>query len=187
MKIAFNTVLLFTLTMSGSLFASTLDENEQLIPSLYKQIGINNKVPYKLLYAVALAETGYVSPTNSQYRPWPWTLNVNGNPERHQTRSDAARSLQDHLDSGLKNIDIGIAQINFKYNGQLLPSINEALDPEVNLTVATEILARELKRCDKPNWWCAVGRYHSPGKSKIQKERAVNYTNRVRALWEQLL
>ena len=179
------TLLILTL-LNPMASASELSEAERTIPMVYRLIGIEAGVPYTILYAIALAETGYTAPSNGQYRPWPWTLNVNGDPYRFDNRTEALALLEERIHSGKRNIDIGLAQINYQYNGSMFPSLAHALDPEVNLRLATYVLQRELEHCDTPDWWCAVGRYHSPGKNERQRANAERYRQRVRSLWEQL-
>ena len=179
------TLLILTL-LNPLASASELSAAERTIPMVYRLIGIEAGVPYTILYAIALAETGYTAPSNGQYRPWPWTLNVNGEPYRFDNRTEALALLEERIHSGKRNIDIGLAQINYQYNGSMFPSLAHALDPEVNLRLATYVLQRELERCDTPDWWCAVGRYHSPGTNERQRANAKRYRQRVRTLWEQL-
>lgn len=172
---------------SAAFAAHELDENERDVPLVYKHVGIREAVPYKLLYAVALVESGYRAPSNAEYRPWPWTLNFAGRAERFRTKAAALAALLASLEREARpNVDIGLAQINYRFNGELLPSIGQSLDPMTNLVVATRVLKRELGRCARPDWWCAIGRYHSPGPSAAQRARAERYTERVRALWSQL-
>lgn len=166
--------------------ASTLSDEERDIPMVYRTVGIENRVPYKILYAIALVESGYQAPSNGQYRPWPWTLNFNGDSRRFKNKAQALASLKEGIDLGKRNIDVGIAQINYQYNGSLFPSLDHALDPEINLRLATYVLLREIERCPSPNWWCAVGRYHSPGPNERQKANADRYRRKVRVVWEQL-
>lgn len=166
--------------------ASTLNDDERNIPMVYRTVGIENQVPYKILYAIALVESGYKAPSNGQYRPWPWTLNFNGDSRRFNNKAQALASLKEGIDQGKRNIDVGIAQINYQYNGSMFPSLDHALDPEINLRLATYVLRREIEQCPSPNWWCAVGRYHSPGPNARQKANADRYQQRVRVMWEQL-
>lgn len=178
--------LLASLVMAGAAGAFTLQDTERVVPSAYRAVGLRHEVPYKILYAVALAESGYKAPSNGQVRPWPWTLNINGTSQRFLNRTSALAVLQQGINSGERNIDVGIAQINYQWNGDLFPSLHQAIDPLVNLQIAANILKRERARCETATWWCAVGRYHSPGVTARQLARAARYTFRVKHIWKQL-
>lgn len=130
-------------------------------------------VPAHLLYAIALAESGRTS--NGQFRPWPWTLNINGTPRFFDNRQAATDALQNALDTGIKNIDIGPMQVNWGYHHQLLGNANSALDPLHNVRVGAFILAREMQA--KDGFWQAVGRYHSqrPERQKIYIQQVWNH------------
>lgn len=158
------------------------------IPIIYKERAINAGVPYMLLYAVAIAESN--NPEDPSFKPWPWTLNVNGHGMYFDTKKDAVVALTRELAKGTRNIDICAGQINYRYNHHLIPDINKALDLKPCLTAATEVLNRELRHCKmilrKSNWWCAVERYHSPGKSDAQRERATAYAARVKSIYSSL-
>ena len=133
-------LLALTLTLHSPLTsASELSETERHIPMVYRLVGIEAGVPYTILYAIALAESGYTAPSNGQYRPWPWTLSLNGDSHRFANRTEALALLQERIHSGKRNIDVGLAQINYQYNGSMFPSLAHALDPEVNLRLATYV------------------------------------------------
>lgn len=159
-----------------------------LIPVEYKHSAIAAGVPYKILYAVALAESN--NPNDKNYSPWPWTLNIAGTAAYLDSKEEALALLKSELSKGTKNIDICVGQINYKWNAHLVPSIDNALDLEPCLAAATTVLLRELKYCehklDRLDWWCAVERYHSPGKSAAQRKRAVAYASNVQRIHARL-
>ena len=158
------------------------------IPVQYRHSAIAAGVPYKILYAIALAESN--NPTDKSFSPWPWTLNVAGKPRYFDSKREALAHLKQALSTGVRNIDICVGQINYKYNNHLVPDIDKALDLEPCLRAATTVLLRELNYCehklDRLDWWCAVERYHSPGKSGAQRQRAIAYAGRVQRIYTQL-
>ncbi|MCK4842445.1 MAG: transglycosylase SLT domain-containing protein [Methylococcales bacterium] len=148
----------------------------ETIPSNYHKIAIENNIPTVILYAVALAESATkIKPRH--YKPWPWTLNVAGIPRRYSTRKSAYKGLIYFLQQGVKSIDIGIMQINWRYHHKKLGTPWQALEPIHNIQTGASILNGEYKITGE--WKQAIGRYHSPGQKPKQKKRALNYANRV--------
>ena len=146
------------------------------IPSNYHQIAFEHKIPPAVLYGVALAESGKRL-KKGVFKPWPWTLNVAGVPRRYPTRKAAYQGLVYYLHKGIKSIDIGFMQVNWRYHRKKLGSPWQALDPFHNIRTAAAILQEEYQNTGV--WKTAIGRYHSPGQKSDQKKRALNYANRV--------
>lgn len=146
------------------------------VPAGYRGIADRYNIPPKVLYAIALQESGKTL-HNGVFRPWPWTLNVEGKPERYETRTAAWLALKRYVGQGKVLIDIGLMQVNWRYHKNKLGTLWDALEPYHNLRVAAEILSSEyLKRKD---WLQAVGAYHSPGRKKRQRKNAQRYRRRV--------
>jgi soluble lytic murein transglycosylase-like protein len=131
----------------------------QPVPWGYAQVARSYGVPADVLYAVALTESGDQL-TGGRFRPWPWTLNVQGRPERFRTRRDAYRALVRYLRQGITSIDVGLMQVNWHWHHRRLGTPWEALDPYHNMRVGSSILREEYGR--SRDWRLAVGRYHSP-------------------------
>ena len=153
----------------------------EIIPSMYHKIAIENNIPTVILYAVALAESATKIKKSKikpgHYKPWPWTLNVSGVPRRYQTRKAAYKGLMYFLQQGVKSVDIGIMQINWRYHHKELGTPWQALEPIHNTRTGARILRDEYKITGE--WKQAIGRYHSPGQKPMQKKRALNYASRV--------
>ena len=146
------------------------------IPSSYQKIATENKVPSAVLYAVALAESGQRLRTG-KFKPWPWTLNVAGVPRRYPTRKAAWKGLTYFLRQGIKSIDVGLMQVNWRYHHRKLGTPWQALEPFNNTRTGARILSEEYKKTGV--WQKAIGRYHSPGQKPVQKKRAERYAKRV--------
>ncbi len=146
------------------------------IPYIYQKIAYENHIPPVILYAIALTESGKTLRSN-KYRPWPWTLNVAGVPRRYSTRKAAWKGLLFYLQQGIKSIDIGIMQVNWKYQHKKLGTPWQALEPVNNTQTGARILSAEYKKTGL--WKTAIGRYHSPGRKPVQQKRAENYARRV--------
>lgn len=154
------------------------DRDLSAIPPLYQQIAAHHAVPADIFYAVALGESRSAL-SDKQVRPWPWTLNVAGTGKRFNSREEAYEHLSQLLARGHRNVDVGLVQVNWRWNGDRFESAWHALDPVVNLSTGARIL-RELKdNCGDCSWWTVVGQYHNPTKPWL----AAAYVRRVKAQW----
>jgi len=142
------------------------------VPWGYQKVAGAYGVPSDILYAIALTESNHKL-KNGTYRPWPWTLNVQRRPERFATRKAAYDALRRYLRQGIKQIDVGLMQVNWRYHRKKLGSPWAALEPYHNLRVGTAILRAEYAQTN--NWHTAIGRYHAPNNSR----RAKQYRRRV--------
>ncbi len=145
------------------------------IPSGYRQVASQYQIPADVLYAVALTESGQTI-DKGLFRPWPWTLNVAGKPQRFVSRNAACRELQHQLTQGIRSIDIGLMQINWRWNHTRLRSPCRALSPYTNLHHGAALLKAAYSV--KQTWPAAVGYYHSPGQQSKQRQRAERHTQR---------
>lgn len=148
----------------------------QNIPSSYLKIADEYQVPPEILYGIALAESGKRL-RSKKYRPWPWTLNVSGIPRRYFSRKAAYQGLLFFLRQGIRSVDIGLMQVNWKYHHKKLGTLWQALDPYNNIKTGARILHSEYQKTR--DWKKAIGYYHSPGQKPKQKKRAKNYAARV--------
>lgn len=155
------------------------------VPPAYQMIAREHGVPAEILYAVSLAESS-ARLKSGKVRPWPWTLNIAGEPRRFLTRIEAHNALRRAIAED-KLVDIGLGQVNWQWHREAL--MNDpwlAFEPYFNLRVAARLL-RSHYDAGRGDWWEAVGRYHSPGKKPVQRERARRYSAVVRARYEQLM
>lgn len=142
------------------------------VPPAYERAARLEDVPARLLFAVALQESGL--PLHGRLIPWPWTLNINGVAMRYANRWDACAALRDSLlrEPGAR-ADVGLGQINVRYYGDRVHQPCELLDPYRNLALAARIL-REQHRTGE-DWSLAVRRYHRPagGPAAVRYQRSV--------------
>ncbi|AIR87707.1 MULTISPECIES: transglycosylase SLT domain-containing protein [Enterobacterales] len=149
----FFTVLLFA---TGSALSAEL----QVIPDAYRQIAAAERVPAESLYSLAMAES--TRQTAWGAKPWPWTINVAGKGYHYETREQAFSALMGFMQRWpLKNIDVGIAQVNLGWNGHFFPTYRDAFDPYTNLRAAARIL-RACYDARPGSWLRAAGCYHHP-------------------------
>lgn len=158
--------------MSVLLFANAYAE----IPAAYRNIATANAVPAEMLYAISLNESGKKL-ASKNVKPWPWTLNVAGKSYFYPTREEACLALQNFIKKyPLKNIDVGLAQVNIGWNGhKYFDDHCDGFEPLENLRVASILLANCYKV--HKNWVNAAGCYHRPAGGKP----AIRYKAGIRA------
>ncbi len=136
-----------------------------------------NHIPKKILFSVSFIETGlYDSKTKKNY-PWPWSVNVNGRSYYYDNKNDAVKAVKKFQEQGYKSIDVGCMQINLLHHGDKFKSIDQALDPKINIATAAKMIKKHYER--KKDWKIAVAHYHS----KLQKHGGP-YSEKVLAVWK---
>jgi len=153
------------------------------VPVGYERIARTEGVPSELLYALACAESGRLL-ADGTVRPWPWALNVGGEPRYFASRLAAYRGLVRVL-STTSNVDIGLGQINWYWHQERLSDPWQALDPYFNLRSAARVLREQFEACACDDWWIAVERYHAPSEAESAKDRRAAYRRRVEQCWLQ--
>jgi len=147
--------------LSASLVcAQTVD---RLDPVVFERIAERHGVPADVLYALARTESGRTQ--KGEHKPWPWTLNIAGQGRYFNSRSEACSALRAALED-TRLIDVGVAQLNIRWNPELFGAGKRfsdpcaGLDPQHNLDAAAAILRSHFD--DTGHWLTAVGRYHRP-------------------------
>lgn len=173
MRLAFVvTSVLWGLIGTGSSSAASPD-----IPAAYVVAAQNNDIPPAVLYAVASTES--LVSLDKGRRPWPWTLNVAGEPMRFGDQASACAALLDSLEQ-TRVIDVGIAQLNYRWQPQLFGEGRRfadpcaGLDPYANLDEAANLIRQHYEASG--DWVMAAGRYHRPAGGKP----AARYRENVR-------
>ena len=124
----------------------------------YQQAAAEAGVPAPLLQAVCAQESNKeIAP--GIYRPWPWTLNIQGQGFYFDTRAEAHQRGLSALQAG-QHPDWGLCQINSFWHGRKLIDTWTALDPRHNLRVAADYLRECYDRLG--DWIKAAGCYHAP-------------------------
>lgn len=143
--------LLFVLTVSNS-SASVLD---QIIEE--ECSGVPSWVVKKVI--THESKTFF----NGKAQPWPWTLNIDGVGHYFEDYVSALVAARVALDSS-DNIDIGIAQISWKYHAHRFDDkLANALDPRRNIYAACRILREGKSNKNRViTWEDAIAYYHRP-------------------------
>ena len=125
-------------------------------------------VPYDVLMAIALTETG--RSRDGALSPWPWTVHHDGKGLWFQTEAEAVAMAQKALDAGATNIDLGCFQLNIRWHAQAFGSVADMIAPDRNARYAAEFLARLYQ--ETGDWSAAAGTYHSRNAQNAEAYRA---------------
>ena len=129
------------------------------LPKGYAAVARRFGVPPMILYGVALQESAMLFGRWSL--PWPWTLNVERAPKRYASYSESVAAMRGYIAAGIRNLDAGLMQVNWRFHSDKLVDPARALDPYPNIAVGAHILRGHFD--ETQDWRHAVGRYHSPG------------------------
>lgn len=114
-------------------------------------------VPVSVLRAIALTETGRTK--HGAFRPWPWTVNMQGRGVWFDSYEEARDYVAQHHARGARSYDVGCFQINYRWHGQHFASVEQMFDPDANAAYAARFLS-ELY-AELGDWSRAAGAYHS--------------------------
>jgi hypothetical protein len=109
------------------------------------------------MIAITQTETGRSQ--NGVMRPWPWTVNMEGEGHWFPDRAAALTFAQAQFDRGARSFDIGCFQINFRWHGENFVSLDQMFDPTANATYAAHFLL-DLQK-ESGDWSMAAGAFHS--------------------------
>lgn len=156
------------------------------IPTAYHKIADDYHIPVDVFYAVMLQESGKTN--DKRYLPWPWVLNVELKAYYFDSKESASVALKQFLAVNDKaRIAVGLGQIYLPSHGHLFPDKTDLLDPAINLPYAARLLADEFRwtvKQGQPNWWVAVGRYHTPSNSTLAKNYREDVFQRCKKISE---
>jgi hypothetical protein len=119
----------------------------------------DNRLPPGLLGAISVTETGRVQPASGRFRPWPWTINAEGEGEFFTTRQDAILAVRALQARGVRSVDVGCLQVSLLFHPDAFASLDEAFDPHANASFAARFL--HALYADSKNWPAAIASYHS--------------------------
>ncbi|MGI9302991.1 MAG: lytic transglycosylase domain-containing protein [Gammaproteobacteria bacterium] len=134
--------------------------------TIWERVGRAHDIDPLLLYAVALQESRAMF-ADGAARPWPWTLRsplIGG--QHYASREVAAAQLAMLAPNGRRvNVDIGLMQVNWYWNGHRVDAPTDLLDPVRNVEVAARIL-REAIDEQGGDLREGIARYHSRKRSR---------------------
>lgn len=125
-------------------------------------------VPLSVLQAITLAESGRKE--GRSIRPWPWTVNMEGEGHWFDTYPEARAYVVEQYKRGARSFDVGCFQINYKWHGEAFSSIDQMFDPANNALYAARFLSELF--AETGSWKGAAGAYHSRTKEYADKYAA---------------
>lgn len=132
-------------------------------------------LPDGLLPALARVESGRPDAAGAA-RPWPWTIDVDGQGQFFATKAEAVAAVLALQDIGIRSIDVGCLQVNLMYHPNAFASIEQAFDPAANAAYAARFLVALHAR--DGDWTHAIASYHSETPSL-----GAAYRTKVMAIW----
>ena len=117
------------------------------------------RLPERMMSAIAVVETGRTDAASGTLRPWPWTINADGQGfffAGKQQAIEAVRALQAR---GVRSIDVGCMQVNLMFHPNAFASLDQAFDPSANALFAAHFLT--ALRATHRDWPAAIAAYHS--------------------------
>ena len=137
--------------------ASAWDTLPRLCEEAAARASASSGVPLSVLRAIALTETGRTR--EGTFRPWPWTVNMEGKGTWFDSFDEARAYVAQHHARGARSYDVGCFQINYRWHGQHFASLDQMFDPDANAAYAARFLS-ELY-AELGDWSRAAGAYHS--------------------------
>jgi hypothetical protein len=117
------------------------------------------RIPTGLLGAIAKVESGRWNEKEKQLEVWPWVIHAEGTGQYFSTKQLAIEAVQELQAKGVKNIDVGLMQINLLHHPDAFETLDQAFDPRHNIEYAARFL--ESLKQNHHSWQKAVSYYHS--------------------------
>jgi hypothetical protein len=117
------------------------------------------RLPPRLLGAIGLTETGRIDPALGSIRPWPWTINADGEAQFFETRQQAVAAVKALQTRGVRSIDVGCLQVNLMYHPHAFATLEDAFDPRANAAYAGRFLNTLF--ANRKDWALTIAAYHS--------------------------
>jgi hypothetical protein len=144
------------ISLAPGLAAAPADPS-QICEGAALQASRDSGVPLDVLRAISLTETGRRHAGG--FRPWPWTVNMQGKGVWFDSPDEALAFVERKFGTGARSFDVGCFQINYKWHGQAFDSIAQMFEPAANARYAANLL-RSLHG-ELGSWSAAAGAYHS--------------------------
>jgi len=127
----------------------------------------NTAMPPDVLLALTLVETG--RNRDGLFKPWPWTVNMEGKGYWFDTRDEAVEFVTKSYATGARSFDIGCFQINHRWHGDAFTSFEQMFEPLDNAAYAAKFMTSLYK--EGGSWSWAAGAYHSRTTALASKYR----------------
>ena len=145
---------------------------EEIAATIEKEANL----PKYLLSSISRVEAGRKL-SNGEVRGWPWALNHAGKGMFFESKDAALKYLKQAVESGSRNIDVGCMQLNYRWHKMAFSSIEEMIDPELNVRYAAQFVTELYQRHNA--WEDVIKHYHS-NKEKFN----IPYFRKVSKVWD---
>ncbi len=135
-----------------------------------------------LLYSIALQESRSAA-GKGLVRPHPFALRNAPSGAKYPGSQEEALTLLDSYIKEDRLTDIGMMQINYRWNGHRVKSPELLLNPETNIRIAAEILCEAIA-VQKNDIELAIGGYHTMNPRRESDARL--YARNVLRIWRAL-
>lgn len=135
------------------------------------------RLPDRMMAAVAMVESGRPDPVTGIVRPWPWTIDADGQGLFYDTKAQAIAAVRALRASGVRSIDVGCMQVNLMFHPDAFASLEAAFDPTTNARFAARFL--NALYTASHDWPSAIAAYHSETPAL-----GADYRKRVMARWD---
>jgi hypothetical protein len=116
-------------------------------------------LPERMMDAIAVVETGRPDAASGTLRPWPWTINAEGQGFFFASKQQATEAVHALQARGVRSIDVGCMQISLMFHPNAFASLDQAFDPAANARFAARFLT--ALRATHRDWPAAIAAYHS--------------------------
>ena len=158
----------------------SLSSKTKLRNTLWGQVASKHRIDPYILYAVALTESRKNDGQN-RVIPSPWAINNAGNTFIPGSQQEAEALLNQLMDQGKRNIDVGMMQVNLRWHGHRVARPEQLLIPSTNLEIGASVLSEAIQSVPG-NLAHGIGRYYS-WKNELA---AIQYGQKVIALADQI-
>jgi hypothetical protein len=171
-------ILLISLFYINNLCAKEYLSNDEYFACIkhFDQFEKKYNLPYKLLYAISMVESGKFNAFYKQVIPWPWAVNQAGKSYYPNSKKEAMELVSNLIIEGKTNIDVGCMQINLGYHGYNFEHLDYIFEPKNNIDYAAKLLVNNFNKYK--NWPDAIASYHS------YSELGKNYYKKILKMWK---
>lgn len=153
-------------------------ENSDTCKTAITEVETVMRLPFGILQAISLAESGRWDKASRSQFAWPWTVTARGKGRFYPSKEQAIAAVRRLKAEGVRNIDVGCMQVNLMYHPKAFDNLDQAFDPAANARYAGELFSK-LRRANR-SIMRAIAHYHS-----TTRERNRPYTRKVIKLWNQ--
>lgn len=174
------------LTITAMLFSAGVARADALIDGAksctqyFPTNEVSYQIPVHLLAAIASAESGRWHQGLDMPLPWPWTINAAGKSYYLDSKAEAIATAQQLMAKGVTSMDVGCMQVNLKHHAGAFRDLNEAFDPQANVTYAAKFLRTNYDSLG--DWVRATAAYHSRTPTLGSK-----YLKRIEVTWNRIV